>query len=261
MNIQPLSLWDLSIAASMVLILAGLNRKTSPKLSRDIVIAAVRLCVQLSLIALILKYVFAERNLLLIGGIGLVMVTLAGREVKNRLQTGKQLPHTFWVSSFSMFVSSYVMCVFCLLAIIQPDPWYHPQYAIPLLGMLLGNTLTGVTLSLNRLRDGFIAQRDVIENRLMLGETITQATQSQRQAAMTSALIPTVNSMAAAGIVSLPGMMTGQILAGAEPEMAVRYQILIFLLIAAGTGFGVYLATYFGSKQLYDQRERLIVLR
>ena len=258
MNMQPITSVDLAIAAILVLLLASLNLRTSPALSRDLVIAAVRLVVQLSLVALVLKAVFAERNPLLIAGLGLIMVALAGREVIKRMQHGKKLPGTFMVSSLSMFVSSYVICIFCLLAIINADPWYHPQYAIPLLGMLLGNTLNGVTLSLNRLRDGFSVQKDRIENRLMLGEDIWQATQKLRHDAMTSALIPTVNSMAAAGIVSLPGMMTGQILAGADPELAVRYQIMIFLLIAAGTGFGTWLATFFGSRQLFDKRQRLI---
>lgn len=260
MNNQPISNFDLSIAAFLVCILALINHRTSPHLSKDIFIAMVRLIVQLGLIALVLKYVFSERNIFLIGGLGLIMVGLAGFEVKRRLQIGKALPGTFVISSLSMFVSSYVICVFCLITMIKADPWYHPQYAIPLLGMLLGNTLTGVSLSLNRLRDNFKSQRNVIENRLMLGENIWTATLTQRREAMTSALIPMINSMATAGIVSLPGMMTGQILAGSDPEVAVRYQILIFLLIAAGTGFGTYLATYFGCKQLFDNRERLINL-
>merc|ERR1711991_594093 len=131
--------------------------------------------------ALVLKYVFSERNIFLIGGLGLIMVGLAGFEVKRRLQIGKGLPGTFIISSLSMFVSSYVICVFCLVTMIKADPWYHPQYAIPLLGMLLGNTLTGVSLSLNRLRDNFKTQRNVIENRLMLGENIWAATITQRR--------------------------------------------------------------------------------
>ncbi len=258
MNIQPVSNVDLTIAAFLVCLLALINYKTSPRLSKDILIAMLRLMVQLSLIALVLKYVFAERNSILIGGLGLIMVLLAGFEVKKRLQSDHLIPGTFMVSSLSMFASSYVVCVFCLVVMIKADPWYHPQYAIPLLGMLLGNTLTGVSLSLHRLRDSFKSQRNLIENRLMLGEDIWQATLTQRRTAMTAALIPTINSMAAAGIVSLPGMMTGQILAGADPEIAVRYQVLIFLLIAAGTGFGAYLAIHFGCRQLFDQRQRLI---
>lgn len=258
MNIQPISVWDLAIAASLVMLLAGLNWRTSPSLSKDITIAMVRLVVQLSLVALVLELVFAERNPLLIGGLGLSMVALAGREVSRRLTVSKNLPGTFLVSSMSMFVSSYVICIFCLVVMVKAQPWYHPQYAIPLLGMLLGNTLNGVTLCLNHLRDSYKTQRAVIENRLMLGETSWQATQTQRRQAMTAALIPMINSMAAAGIVSLPGMMTGQILAGTDPGLAVRYQIMIFLLIAAGTGFGTYLATHFGSKQLFDKRQRLI---
>lgn len=156
-----------------------------------------------------------------------------------------------------MFLSSYVMTLFCLLVILGPTPWYQPQYAIPLLGMLLGNTLNGVSLSLRYLEDAAQNQRPQILNRLMLGESPANACSRIRQEALNSAMIPTINSMAAAGIVSLPGMMTGQILAGVAPEIAVRYQILIFLLIAAGTGLGTWVATWLGCRALFDERERL----
>ncbi len=258
--IQPLSAYDLFVAAGLVILLAFLSRKTSPLLWRDLLVAAARLVVQLLLIAWILEYIFSTTSLLLIMSLGLVMVMLAGREVRNRLSAGGMIHNSFQIATFSMFISSYVLCVFCLLVMVQADPWYSPQYAIPLLGMLLGNTLNGVTLSLTRLRDGFKSQRAQIENRLMLGESAWQACSVQRREAMTAALIPAINSMAAAGIVSLPGMMTGQILAGTDPQTAASYQILIFLLITAGTGFGTYVATYLAYRQMFDERGRLVHL-
>jgi putative ABC transport system permease protein len=156
-----------------------------------------------------------------------------------------------------MFVSSFAVTVLALTVMVRPEPWYQPQYAIPLLGMLLGNTMTGVALGLDRLTDTAYEQRGVIEAQLILGATWNTAIAPLRRQAMRSGLMPIINSMAAAGIVSLPGMMTGQILAGAPPLEAVKYQILIMFLIAAGTGFGTMLAVWWAARRLFDERERL----
>jgi putative ABC transport system permease protein len=91
----------------------------------------------------------------------------------------------------------------------------------------------------------------------MLGQSAQQAVSSVRQQVVRSGLIPIVNAMAAAGIVSLPGMMTGQILAGAAPVEAVKYQIMIMFLIAAGAGFGTRAAVHLAVRRLFDERERL----
>ena len=104
-------------------------------------------------------------------------------------------------------------------------------------------------------------QRPVIEQRLMLGEDANQAIANIRRDAMRAGMIPIINSMAAAGLVSLPGMMTGQILAGAPPVEAVKYQILIMFMISAGTGFGVISVLWLISKRLFDERERLCFKR
>ena len=115
--------------------------------------------------------------------------------------------------------------------------------------MLLGNTMNGVSLSTERLTEAVVRSREVIEQRLALGETREEAVSDIARESVRAGLIPIFNAMAAAGVVSLPGMMTGQILAGASVDQAVRYQILILLLIAAGTGFGVLAAVRVVSRQ------------
>jgi putative ABC transport system permease protein len=160
-----------------------------------------------------------------------------------------------------MFVSGFTVTVLTLTVVIGPDPWYTPQYAIPLLGMLLGNTMTGVALSLDRLTEAVWRQRAVIENRLMLGQCWQEAIGDFRREAMRSGMMPMINSMAAAGIVSLPGMMTGQILGGSPPSVAVKYQILVMFTITVGSGFGAIVAVSAGSRRLFDDRERLRVDR
>ncbi|MEE4113940.1 MAG: ABC transporter permease, partial [Desulfobacteraceae bacterium] len=151
----------------------------------------------------------------------------------------------------------FAITTFALAVIIGVDPWYTPQYAIPLLGMMLGNTMTGISIGLDRLTESAWERRSTIEGRLMLGHTWSEAIGEIRRISVRSAMIPTINSMAAAGLVSLPGMMTGQILAGNPPLEAVKYQILIMFIISAGTGFGALIAVWTGARRLFDDRHRL----
>ena len=121
---------------------------------------------------------------------------------------------------------------------LRPNSWYDPRSAIPLLGMILGNCMTGVGLGLNTLTTSLVSRRASVEAQLMLGATRRVAAAPVMREALRSALMPTVKAMAATGVVSLPGMMTGQILGGVPPAEAVKYQILVMFLIAGGTGLG-----------------------
>jgi putative ABC transport system permease protein len=156
-----------------------------------------------------------------------------------------------------MFISSFSITLLAVTVIVRVDPWYTPQYLIPLLGMLLGNTMNGIAIALNSLTRMASEQKGQIEARLMLGHTWQQAILPIRRESLKAGLIPIINSMTTAGIVSLPGMMTGQILAGSPPDEAARYQIMIMFLIAAGTGLGSLTAVWLGSSHLFDERQRL----
>jgi putative ABC transport system permease protein len=156
-----------------------------------------------------------------------------------------------------MFISSFAVAVLALNIVVRAEPWYAPRYAIPLLGMLLGNTMNGVSLALNQLMQAARSQRMIIESRLALGQSCDEAIGDIRRESVRTGLIPIVNAMAAAGLVSLPGMMTGQILAGNPPMDAVKYQILIMFLIAGGTGFGTLAAVWISTHRLFDDRDRL----
>jgi len=252
-----LSSFDLSLAATLVLLLAVLSWRMKLSISAKLLIAALRTTVQLLLIGLVLKSLFETTNIYLIVLIAMVMLSVAGWEILSRQHRKLKGWWGFGISTGSLFVSSFLVTVLALATIIQADPWYHPQYAVPLLGMLLGNTMTGIALGMDRLLQTSWQQRVIIEQRLMLGETSVQAITDIRRESMRAGMIPIINSMAAAGLVSLPGMMTGQILAGAPPVEAVKYQILIMFLISAGTGFGVISVLWLISKRLFDDRHRL----
>lgn len=257
MNVISLSPFDLSLAALLVVALALISLFLKLGLTNRIVIAAIRTVIQLLLIGLVLKALFAQVNFLLVAALSIVMLLIAGREVMARQQRKFGGLWGYGLGTLSMFISSFTLTVYALIVIIGTEPWYTPQYAIPLLGMMLGNTMTGVSLALDKLTTTAWQQRAVIEARLILGQDWRTAIGDITRDSVRIGMIPMINAMAAAGIVSLPGMMTGQILSGTDPLEAVKYQILIMFLITAGTGFAAMLATWIGARHLFDDRQRL----
>ncbi len=257
MNLIALSTGDLILAALLVLILAWSSWRLHLGVEKQMLIAALRTTVQLLLIGLVLKALFEFAHLGWVALLSALMLAVAGREVMARQQRRFAGIWGYGLGTVSMFVSSFAVTVLALLVMVGPQPWWMPQYAIPLLGMLLGNTMNGIALALDRLTQQAWQQRRAIEGQLLLGYSWTEAINSVRRESMRAGMIPIINAMAAAGVVSLPGMMTGQILAGAAPVEAVKYQILIMFLIAAGTGFGTLLAVWAGARHLFDERQRL----
>lgn len=257
MNLISLSTFDLSLAALLVLGLAITTTLLGLGLGRQLLIAGLRTTVQLLLVGLILKFLFENLHLGWMSLVAGIMLVAAGYEVMQRQKHRFRGAWGYGMGTFSMFISSFSLTLFSLIVLIGNEPWYQPQYAIPLLGMMLGNTMSGISLGLDRLTQSAKQQRATIEARLMLGHTASQAISIIRSDSMRVGMIPMINAMAAAGLVSLPGMMTGQILAGSPPLEAVKYQILIMFLIKVGTGFGTMVAVWLGARRLFDERHRL----
>jgi putative ABC transport system permease protein len=255
--IIQLSALDLSLAALLVLALALVCRRLRLGIGGRLLWSAARTVIQLSLIGFVLKALFAGSSAGWVLLMSLVMLLAAGREVLSRQKNPLRGGWGYGAGLSAMFISSFAVTVLALLTVVGPEPWYAPRYAIPLLGMMLGNTMNGLSLSLNHLTLNIRQNRAVIETRLALGQTKSEAIQDIRRESVRTGLIPIINSMAAAGVVSLPGMMTGQILAGNAPLDAVKYQILIMFLIAGGTGFGTLAAVWLTSHRLFDSRHRL----
>lgn len=261
MTLIHLGTWDLIFAAGLIILLAIVSLFMRLQLEKQLIISALRTTLQLLLIGLVLKVLFEQSGLLWISLMAFVMLTVAGREVMAR----QKRPFRGWwgygLGTMSMFVSSFATAIFALLVVIGTEPWYTPQYAIPLLGMMLGNTMNGVALALDRLTTSAWQQSAIIEARLSLGQEWREAIADITHDSVRTGMLPIINAMAAAGIVSLPGMMTGQILSGTPPLEAVKYQILIMFMITAGTGFATMMATWLGARRLFDERQRLCLSR
>ncbi len=228
-------------------------------LTRSLAVASTRMTVQLLLVGYVLDYVFALDQPLPVVLIGLVMTAFAGVAAVNR--TRRRFAMVYLDSVLCVFVASYLVTGAALLGIIDVQPWYRAQYAIPLLGMVLGNLINGVSLALGRFMDGAVRDRDLIDSDLALGATRWEAAHPLIVASLRTGMIPTINSMMVMGIVSLPGMMTGQLLAGAAPASAVRYQIVIMFMIVAATTLGTFGVVLLAFRALFSTRHQLRVDR
>jgi len=256
-----LTAFDLSLAAVFIIALAVTSHLSRLGIGKRIIISAIRTTVQLLLIGLVLKTLFANVKPIWVSLMAVVMLCAATREVVARQKNPLKGAWGLGIGSISMFISSFVITSLALIVIINQEPWYTPRYAIPLLGMMLGNTMNGVAIGMDRLTSTAKEQKKTIEARLMLGQSWSEAISDIRRDSIRSGMIPIINSMAIAGLVSLPGMMTGQILAGNPPFEAVKYQIMIMFLIAAGTGFGSMFAVTLTARSLFDSRHRLCLDR
>jgi putative ABC transport system permease protein len=205
----------------------------------------------------VLKLLFATKQPAWVLLMALVMLLLAAREVGARQRRRFRGTWAFGIGGLAMFLSTFSIVWIALAFMIDADPWYQPRFAIPLLGMLLGNTMTGIGLALDRLTQGAHDGKGRIEAQLALGRSAGEAIADLRRDSIRSGMVPMINALVAAGLIHLPGMMTGQILAGADPVEAVKYQILIMFLIAGGTGLGTLGAITLGARRLFDERQRL----
>ncbi|NEN76349.1 iron export ABC transporter permease subunit FetB [Pelistega sp. NLN82] len=242
---------DIAIAASLVLINGVISFTLRLGLGKSLLIGSIRTIVQLSLIGLILRWVFALDNVFIVLGILLMMTTVAAFSVKGRMPviyTG-----LFQDTFIAIFLPSWVILFTGVNIVLHVEPWYKPQYIIPIAGMIIGNVLTGVSLVMDRLLSELKDKQGEIETLITLGATSWEAYEKRAKKAIKAGMMPTINSMMVVGLVSLPGMMTGQVLAGQDPEQAVRYQIMMMFFLTATTGLACILVVFAVFKRIFNK--------
>ena len=240
--------WQLAVAAVLVVAAALVSLILRLGVERRLGVAALRTVLQLGLIGLILDEIFALDRATLVVALVLTMTLFAGREAVARAShrySGIYLDGWLAMAGSCVIVGGVVTQV-----VVGVTPWYDPQYVIPLLGMILGNSLNGISLCLDRFLEHLSARSAELELRLAFGASRREVVSEPLRAAVRTGMIPIINAMAAAGIVSLPGMMTGQILAGSPPLQAVAYQIVVMFMIAAANACGAMVVAMVASRRL-----------
>jgi len=256
MSAPMLDPFDLALAAVLVLLNAAISLWLNLGMARALVIAGVRLVFQLLLVGLALKIVFAMASGWLVAAVVLVMFAAASYEIYSRQERRFAGLWRIGVGAGTTMLATLFVGAFGMLAL-RPSPWFAPQVTIPLVGIVLGNVMNGVSISLNSFNTAIVRERTAIEARLALGEDRYAALRPLQRSALRGGMIPIINQMSAAGIITLPGMMTGQILAGMAPLEAAKYQILILFLLAGGAGLGALATTSVAVWRMTDERDRL----
>ncbi len=228
--------WQLVLGLAFVLIAQGASLIWSLGLGRDLLVGTVRTFAQLLLMGYVLQFIFKLDLAWVTIGVFCVMTAAAAHIVHGRIRE-RRIPFLLPLS-VTMFLSFFLVSYVVTAMVVGAEPWWRPQYFIPLAGMVIGNSMSAIAIALDRLLSDLSARRNEVEMMLSLGATPEEASRNIVRQAMRAGMIPAVNSMMAVGLVFIPGMMTGQIIAGADPAIAVRYQIVVMLMITASCALG-----------------------
>lgn len=255
-NLISLDTLDLALCLGLIGIAIALSLWRKLALEKQLAYSTVRSLMQLIAIGYILDIVFAIDNWLIVLGILGIMIAIASIVTRNRID--QKLPGLLATVILSLVASSAFTLGYVILLIVQPDRWYEPRYLIPLAGMLFGNAMNAASLAGDRLLNAINRNRLEIETHLCLGATGKQAIASYQREAIRTGLIPTLNNMIVIGLVSLPGMFTGQVLGGSNPRDAASYQILILFAIVLVNLMSTILITEGIYKRFFNQDEQLL---
>ena len=261
MNAIHLGTWDLLAAAILIVLDAALSLALGLGLHRQILVAAVRMVAQLTIVGLVLRHVFATSSPAATLAVVLFMIAAAAREVATRPRQRLKRRMNYRIGAAVVACTGVATVLLALTTAVRPAPWYEPRYAIPLMGIVLGSVLNAASLALDGILDGVVRERARIEARLALGTPFREAIGPLVRNATRRGMIPVANQMSAAGIITLPGIMTGQLLAGMDPVEAVKYQILLMFLLAGASGLAAVGAAMLAVRALSDDRQRLRVDR
>lgn len=257
MSVIDITYTQLLLSLVFIFIAGVASIRLQLDLERDIFWGTIRTFAQLFIIGYVLKYIFGLDNLYLVLFVFTGMIFFAAYTIRGRVKE-KSIPY-FIPTFLSMFASYMLVTITVTALIIQVEPWYKPQYFIPLGGMVVGNSMTAIAISLERIFADIRKSRDEIELYLCLGANHREATAQLTKEAIKAGMIPSINSMMAVGIVFLPGMMTGQILAGVDPVISIKYQIVVMLMLVASTAMGSIIVAFITRSLCFNKAEQIVL--
>ncbi len=256
-SIIDLGVWQVAVAYIFVLIVLAIVKARKIGKEKEIILSSIRMTLQLILAGYLLMLVIENPNPWITLGVIALMEVFAIMTIINKFK--KKLSGSMKkVIALSMSAGTIAPLLFFLFVVVQIEPWYAPQYFIPIAGMLVGNSMTGISLGVKTLIEGMTTQKALVEEALILGATPKSATKHIIDSTFDAAIMPTINSMIGMGIVFLPGMMTGQILSGISPITAIAYQIAIMLGILGAVALSTILMLHLGYRTFFNREAQLV---
>jgi UDP-glucose/iron transport system permease protein len=252
-----ISPWHLALTLLFVLVAQISSLVYRLRLERDLTIGTVRTFAQLLMMGYVLKFIFQVQVAWLTLLVYTAMITAAVQIIRGRVGE-KSVPYL--LPMYLSMIMSYLLVGYVVTGvIISASPWWLPQYFLPLGGMIIGNSMNALALALERLFADLRGRRDEVEMKLSLGANYREASEDMVRQAIKAGMIPSINSLMGVGLVFIPGMMTGQIVAGADPLAAVRYQIVVMLMLVASTTISTLIVVLLTRRRCFGAAEQLIL--
>lgn len=256
MSVLTLGSGEIAIAGGLILCAAGLSLTMQMGVERRIAWAALRMSVQLLAVGYLLRLLFRHESGLLLGLVMAVMLAAAAYEIGAR-QSGPRRWPEFLRNLLILCVSAAGAALLGLTGLSRSGHAFDAQHVIPIFGIILGTAMNSAALTLHALKSQIAGSRNLIEAQLALGRDMGEATRALSRNAIVSGTIPVINQMAGAGVITLPGIMSGQVLAGQDPTQAAIYQIFLMALLALASVICVALTGWLFIRSVTDDRQRL----
>mgnify|MGYP001614357509 FL=1 len=242
-GIVKLSISHFLLIYLLLIIVLLIMKKSKVTQTKLLLVASLRMTIQLIIIGYILQYVFSNPNPIFTVAFLVIMIIFSIHRV---ITSRKDLNNNFKIAiGISLTFSGLFVLIF-FVTIVVGKSISNPQYTIPLAGMIIGNAMTGVNIAIKTFMDDISKEKDKINTLLNLGVEPKNILKPFANNAFETALIPTINSMLGMGIIFLPGMMTGQMLSGTLPTTAIMYQISIMIAICCSVCTTVFLSLNLG---------------
>lgn len=252
MNGANISITSLLIASSLVFVSLLFSYFQKLKLEKETIISVIRAIVQLIAVGYILEYIFGLHNPIFTT---LLVLLMTFNAAYNAAKRGKGIKNGLLISFFSILVGAGItLSVLVLSGAIK----YEPNQIIPISGMIISNAMVALGLCYRQISADFKSRREEVETKLSLGADILPSSIDIIRDSIRTGMIPTIDSAKTLGIVSLPGMMTGLILAGTSPISAIRYQIMVTFMLLSTTAISSFMACYLSYRNFFNVRKQLL---
>jgi putative ABC transport system permease protein len=249
---DTISVGTLLISSSLIVISLAFSYYQRLKLEKELLISAVRAVVQLVLAGYLLNYIFGLNHPLFTTMLLLFMIFNAAYNAAKRAGSVKK---ALWVSFLAIIVGTASTLA---ILVISRALKYEPSKIIPVSGMIISNSMVAIGLCYRQMNLDFKNRRDEVEVRLALGADILPSSIEIIHSAIKTGMMPTIDSAKTLGIVTLPGMMTGLILAGVSPIEAIKYQIMVVFMLLSTTAISSSIACFLYYKKFFNTRNQLL---
>ncbi len=252
---NSIDITSLLISSSLVLITLFFSYWQKLKLEKEIIIGVVRAIIQLIIVGYILEYVFGFESPVFTTALLLFMLFNAAFNAAKR---GKAIKNRFIISFLAITIGALVTLI---ILVLSRTIKYEPYQIIPVSGMIISNAMVALGLCYKQLISDFKNKREEVETKLSLGADILPSSIEIIRDSIKTGMLPTIDSAKTLGIVSLPGMMTGLILAGAPPMEAIKYQIMVTFMLLSTTSISSFIACYLSYRNFFNNRKQLNLLK